>query len=261
MKQAASILWKEKLRDGGYAHSCASSEDVRKIRKMSRVWRKALAHTGLRPPARLLEIGCGGGIHLAALALNGFEVQGIDISPEVVDRCNEYFRAVRQQTGTNLSAQVRVADVFSYESNDRYDMTYHFGVVEHFLELEERMEIWKRMSRATRKNGWVMSVVPNGSHYWRARVRRERLCGYDIPEVDYSVEMHEEEFRRAGLRDVIAIPWNYFGFLAGIYNGAIERNLSRPLFMASNIFLPVLPIPRKMKERFAHSLIVFGRKQ
>lgn len=261
MKQAASTLWKEKLRDGGYAHSCNSSEEVKKIRKMSRVWRKALAHTGLKPPARFLEIGCGGGIHLAGLAMNGFEVRGIDISPEVVNRCKEYLRAINWQSGKVLAAEVEVADVFSYESQDLYDMTYHFGVVEHFLETEERLEIWRRMFNAAKPNGWIMSVVPNGSHYWRRKIRREGLCGYDIPEVDYSVRMHEEEFRKAGLKEVIAIPWNYFGFLSGIVSSNVQKKISKPLFLASNLLLPALPISRTLKEKYAHSLIVFGRKR
>jgi SAM-dependent methyltransferase len=37
---------------------------------------------GVQPPARLLDVPCGGGRHSLALAERGFEMTGIDLSPE-----------------------------------------------------------------------------------------------------------------------------------------------------------------------------------
>lgn len=43
--------------------------------------RSLVAALALRPPARVLDAGCGGGRHVAALARRGFEVTGLDASP------------------------------------------------------------------------------------------------------------------------------------------------------------------------------------
>ena len=43
-----------------------------------------VAHLGLSPPARVLDAGCGPGRHSLALAALGFEVVGIDLSPDFV---------------------------------------------------------------------------------------------------------------------------------------------------------------------------------
>jgi SAM-dependent methyltransferase len=40
---------------------------------------------GVEPPARLLDVPCGGGRHSHALAARGYEMTGVDISPEFLD--------------------------------------------------------------------------------------------------------------------------------------------------------------------------------
>lgn len=45
-----------------------------------------LAWTGLKPPARVADLGCGTGRHACILARRGFTVTGIDQSPDFVDR-------------------------------------------------------------------------------------------------------------------------------------------------------------------------------
>ena len=255
-----SNKWVENLKYEGYEHHCNSQQDLAAIKKLGRIWRETLKRTGIKPPSTMFELGCGGGKHLAALALNGFHVHGIDVSPEVVTRCQNYLNEVSRFADTSILATAEKADIFEYNSSAQYDLTYHFGVVEHFLQVSERMMIWKKLYDLTKPGGWVMSAVPNGSHLWREHIRKNNLCGYNIPEIDYSVTLHEKELIDSGFQNVIAIPWNYFGFAKGIVKGKINKALAKTVFLTSNGVMPVVPLPRTCKERFAHSLLVLGKK-
>lgn len=255
-----SSKWVENLKYEGYEHHCNSQQDLAAIKKLGRIWRETLRRTGIKPPSTVFELGCGGGKHLAALALNGFQVHGIDVSPEVVERCQNYLNEVSRFADTSILATVDKADIFEYNSSEQYDLTYHFGVVEHFLDMTERMRIWKKLYDLTKPEGWVMSAVPNGSHLWREYIRRNHLCGYNIPEIDYSVSLHEKELLDSGFQDVIAIPWNYFGFAESIVKGKINKAVAKTLFLTSNGMMPVVPLSRTCKEKFAHTLLVLGKK-
>ena len=255
-----SQKWIEGLKTSGYDHHCSSVQDLEKIKKLGRIWRKILKETGLKSPDCLFELGCGGGRHLAALSLKGFKVHGIDVSPDVVDRCHNYLQEIESVASKSLSITVENADIFDYESEQKYDLTYHFGVVEHFLELSDRHKIWKKLYELTKPGGYVVSVVPNGSHFWRKHIRENNLCGYNISEIDYDLRLHKQEFLDAGLENVTGIPWNYFGFAEGITQGKLQKIIGKSIHLSSNAIIPFLPLPSTIKEKFAHGLLVLGRK-
>ena len=254
----ASEAWKQALKDGGYNHHCRSAEDIERIKRMGRVWQKILQITKLTPPARLFELGCGGGIHLAQLALNGFEVHGIDVSDAVAARTQNYLQEVAGFLP--IRASVEVANIFDYQSSDAYDMCFHFGVVEHFLELLQRQQVWKKMYSLTKPGGWIVSVVSCGQHLMRKMVRAKGLAGYNIPEIDYSCKLHRSEFEELGLNPIYAVPHNYFSFLSAHPSRAVSKVLYPLSFIVGNVFMPYLPMTEEIKERYAHTLIVMGMK-
>ncbi len=237
-----SQKWIEGLKTNGYNHHCSSILELEKIKKINRVWRKIIKITKIKPSDSLFELGCGGGKHLALLSLQGFKVRGIDVSPEVVVRCQNYLQEIEHTASKTLSATVEEADIFDYQSAEKYDLTYHFGVVEHFLERSDRQQIWNKMYDLTKPGGYVVSVVPNGSHLWRDRIRKYNLCGYNIPEIDYDLNLHKQELLDVGLEDVIGIPWNYFGFAKGMTQGKLATIIAQTIHLASNVIIPYFPI-------------------
>src|SRR5205807_10107490 len=86
----AASAWQTELEGGGYEHHANSDHDLRRLYKLSRSLRLALRATGVRPTARVLEVGCGGGAQLVPLALNGFECTGVDCSPAVLERFHAF---------------------------------------------------------------------------------------------------------------------------------------------------------------------------
>jgi cyclopropane fatty-acyl-phospholipid synthase-like methyltransferase len=67
----------------------------------------------LRPGMRVLDAGCGPGRHAIALAQQGINVVGIDLSPDFV--------ALAQQDAAGLPAEFRVQDVRNLEDEGTFD--------------------------------------------------------------------------------------------------------------------------------------------
>jgi ubiquinone/menaquinone biosynthesis C-methylase UbiE len=70
-----------------------------------------------RPPARVVEIGCGNGIIAMLLAGKGYEVHGIDISQAAVDWARERF-AEASRAGTFRQGDVCDMSIFADASFD-----------------------------------------------------------------------------------------------------------------------------------------------
>lgn len=250
--------WKRALAEKGYAFHCRSPQEFRKASRLGRVWKTIFRVTGMLPPAKVFELGCGGGVHMAKLAVRGFEVVGLDVSHEVLARAEVFFDEVRQFHPINV--RTVCADFFAYAACESFNLCYHVGVVEHFLERADRMHVWGRLYRQTKPGGWVVSIVPCGAHLMRAMVREKGLAGYHIPEIDYTCKLHFDEYQEAGLVNIQVIPHNYFAFLSSHPSFWISRIAYPPLFAMGNFALPHTPLPNALKERFAHGLIALGQK-
>ncbi len=53
----------------------------------------------VEPPASVIDIGCGTGVHAAALADHGLDVVGVDLDPDMIARARESFPAVEFVVG------------------------------------------------------------------------------------------------------------------------------------------------------------------
>jgi SAM-dependent methyltransferase len=68
-----------------------------------------LSTTGLQPPARILDLGCGPGLYTSRLARRGFTCHGIDFSPASIRHARQTAHA-EQLDCTYLEADLRRAD-------------------------------------------------------------------------------------------------------------------------------------------------------
>ncbi len=86
-------------------------------------------HIELLPKGRVLDIAMGGGRNAVYLAEEGFEVEGVDISPEAVSNA----LGLAQKTGVKIRAQV--ADMESNYSieKDAYDVIICFNYLQRSL--------------------------------------------------------------------------------------------------------------------------------
>jgi SAM-dependent methyltransferase len=235
-----------------------SPADVRRFSRLSRSWRTILAETGLRPSRSVLEVGCGGGMQLLPLAVRGYRCTGIDCSPEVLGRCRAFIASVERWTPGPLPIDLIDGDFLEYETEASFDLVFNFGVVEHFIDEDERRRFVEKTFALCRPGGHVVSVVPNGGHPFRDRMRREGWGGYGVPEIDYTPALLAGECRRAGAAAVVVLPNSLFGYLGmDLTAGTFRRRLHRMLFVGAQL----LPrIPSAFTYRHAYTLICIARK-
>jgi SAM-dependent methyltransferase len=90
-------------------------------------WERRLYDTVLRPPDRILLVGCGAGRDLLALRELGHEVTGLDPTPELVDQ------ARRHLARRGVTATIREGFVETVDLGDQYDLVVLAGNCYSFL--------------------------------------------------------------------------------------------------------------------------------
>ena len=168
-----------------------------KPKRFSRVWRRIFGYIP-NIKGEVLDVGCGIGKHLAEFLSGGWDISGIDCSQEILDCAKEYL---------GEKANLMLGDFMEYEFNKKYDLVFHIGVVEHYLEKEERLSFLKKMLELVKDGGYMISIVPINI--------KERKTP-TILEIDYTSKLMKEEFEEIKAEIVKIFPHNLKGIFAPI---------------------------------------------
>ena len=139
------------------------------------------------PPARILDIGCSGGVFAQRLRARGHFVVGVDHAevPGVRDRTDAFFRADLEQG-------------IPEEVGTGYDVIVAGDVIEHLARPGEAL---RQMMGILRPGGQVLLSVPNFGH-WYPRLRAALgAFGYDRRGI--LDETHLRFFTRRTLRRLV----------------------------------------------------------
>ncbi len=114
---------------------------------------------GLRPGMKVLDVGCGPGRHSLELSRRGYEVTGVDLSPEFINL------AVESADDGSLSIDFGVLDVRDLAFEEEFDAVVclcqgGFGL----LGGDDDADVFIRLSRAVKPGGGV--VVSAFSSYF-----------------------------------------------------------------------------------------------
>ncbi|NPV50431.1 MAG: class I SAM-dependent methyltransferase [Candidatus Methanofastidiosum sp.] len=136
--------------------TCIKNYHYRKVfRKINPVLSK------LPKGAKILELGCANSPWLPFLAKEyGFQVEGIDYSKKGCKLCE---KILQEENIKNFN--IACSDFFDIpkEMENRYDMAFSFGVVEHFKNPDEIINIF---SSVLKEDGILITGIPNmGSFY------------------------------------------------------------------------------------------------
>ena len=136
--------------------------------------------------ARVLEIGCAPGKHLAYLALKQrARVSGLDYSEPGIASCRELFAAM------NLDGEFRCENVFATAYPEgSFDVVYSLGVIEHFDDPGPLIEKHLLLAKV---GGLVLIVVPNYAGLYGRLQRHFDPENLDIHNLDV---MTPEKLRR-----------------------------------------------------------------
>ncbi len=155
-----------------------------------------------RPGDTALEIGCGDGMHLFALADSFARGVGIDISEEMVSRANARGAGNKLRFAASLGEELATVDDASV------DVAYCVGSLEHML---DQPAVARAAFRVLRQGGRFVGLTPNGGYIWYRRLAP--LLGLPTRHLATDHFLTGEELaaflREAGFTDIHIDSWTF----------------------------------------------------
>jgi SAM-dependent methyltransferase len=118
---------------------------------------RALAMLGARGGERVLDMACGTGRHSHELARRGFEVVGVDISPDLLAI------AEADAEADSLAASFVAADLRELDFDQEFDLVLNLndGAIGYFETEEENHRTFEVIAAALRPGGGNLLQLPN----------------------------------------------------------------------------------------------------
>jgi len=208
--------WQEFLRiPGTYEHHLRKNSDNKKLMKFCRIWRRVFKRLNLSPYRRndlsVLEVGCGGGKYLVQFALNNWRTVGIDCSKEVLNRARNYIEEVSNSCQRNLDTELICGDFMGFNFSEKFDLVFHSGVIEHYLDKDERMSFLRKMFEITKPGGYTVSIVP----VTKGADKTNDIVDGCVPAINYTPDLMNQEFKNLNGGEIRIFTHNlFFYFLA-----------------------------------------------
>lgn len=265
MPSKVAELWKDELASGE-----AYRQEIKtrlqyfwfKLRPCSKRLKQIIRLGKIKLGMKILDFGAGGGHDSVPLAYIGCEVDAFDCCDVVLRNLVAYKESVEKYLKNKLQINTIVADIFDANlSPARYDVVFSCGVMEHFFDLSERKKVYKYLTNPLKKGGRLVTFVPNGNHPLRIRQKAERLGGYFIQEIDYTVDVFEKDIEGTGLILEKAKGFDLFGYIFILPTFAkyrFLRCLIKPFYLFLRLFENWLP--SALMQRYAYWLLFVARK-
>lgn len=207
----------------------------------------ALFHFLAPPPARLIEFGCGTGWLSLFLAARGYDVTGVDISPDAI-------AAARQQAeARGVHVSFSVGDYEEPPPAQDCDYALFFDALHH---AEDEALAVRRAWEALRPGGALIAFETREGHSATPESRRA-VAEFGVHEKELSVTRIAELGRAAGFRRHLILPRAH----------EMMRSLYRPSYAAATgpvdlrvrVFLSKLRVIRRLFRRADEHFIVLWK--
>lgn len=115
----------------------------------------------------LLEIGCGTGMHLFALADGYEQAIGTDLSPNMILAAEAL--TTKQVNPAKISFAVEPAEALSTIATEQIDTVLCVGAFEH---MPDKPKVLHQVARVLKHGGEFVCLTPNGAYCWYTHFAR-----------------------------------------------------------------------------------------
>lgn len=161
---------------------------------------------------RILDVGCGSGRYVIALAEQGAEVTGIDFAPNMLTLARE----LAEERGAAARCQFIQADFLEYDFGTTFDISLAIGVFDY---VPHPLAFLKQLCVLTEEKVIFTFPQPGGL---RSTQRRLRYWLKGCPLYFHSPESMSDYLAAAGYRD-----WRFVGYWAEAYPPGRGTNSSQ----------------------------------
>jgi 2-polyprenyl-6-hydroxyphenyl methylase/3-demethylubiquinone-9 3-methyltransferase len=191
-------------RNNSERHGPAEALLARRLRVLHR-------HAAFSSSDVVLDLGCGDGTHLHALADRIGSGIGVDLSPRMIQR------ARRQMKHPALAFRTGDAERLASIPSASVDVVFCVGVLEHLLRPRRALQ---QVARVLRPSGRFVALTLNGAHWWYRLADR---VGVPTRHLDTDHRLSPERARQlfcdSGLRPEV-------GFWRFVPSGDLPRPLA-----------------------------------
>jgi ubiquinone/menaquinone biosynthesis C-methylase UbiE len=109
----------------------------------------------------VLEIGCGTGLHLLALASEFGRGLGVDLSPAMIEAART--ECMRLGLDHRMSFGIDVGETLGSVGDSSVDVVFCIGAIEHML---DQAQVFRSACRVLRSGGRFVCITLNGGSIW-----------------------------------------------------------------------------------------------
>ncbi len=177
-----------------------------------------------KPPAKLLDLGCGTGWTSVFFAKTGYEVTGVDISEDSISYAN------KRKEGEKLgNLNFIVSDYEDLKFNEEFDAVVFFDSLHHSV--DEALAI--KMAFGSLKKGGVCITSEPGKGHSKQPTSINAMEKFNVTEKDMPPGKIIKLAKKVGFKRFKVLPHQFF-LSKGIYNSVIKTDRSiwfKPRFL------------------------------
>ena len=168
------------------------------------------------PPARMVEFGCGSGWLSLIFAERGYDILGVDISPEAIEMAER----LKSERGL-VNAEFRVADF----EDVRLEAPADYGIFHDALHHAESPEAALRAACGAIVSGGFVACIEPGQGHSQSPGSRHAVQTYGVHEREMPPRTIIRHARAAGFRRFQVLPWPWY-YLAAVYRPGYAKAVS-----------------------------------
>lgn len=145
-----------------------------------------------KPPASIIDLGCGSGWTSNFFALAGYEVLGVDIAKEAIDAAKNNFK----DTKHNLTFEC--SDYDNLKHKDKFDIAVFFDSLHH---ADDESVALKAAYNTLKPGGTIILCEPGVGHS-KSPTSIEAVEKYGVSEKDMPPKISKKALQKAGFKNI-----------------------------------------------------------